>query len=417
MAGGAPRFPRTDARGLPLADPRVERVARVVAALASLWFFAAAAWELAGPFAAGHFASSASVGIGGENIFHWGILGPVLEYTLTKPTTALYYCHHPWGIYWTTALLVKVFGHHDFVCRLAPVLFSAATPPLLYAIGRAIWGPVAGALSAASFAVLPIALAFANFNAFEVPTIFGVLLCTWGYVRLSQTWKRRFLVASLVGAFWAVNSDWPGFMFLGVVLAFMLPRGLLLRRFWYAPVDARRFAQWWAIAAAIAVAVLLFYIYEFSHANQLTAFLTQGQVRSSGSAEPLDKVLESRAYWIDVSFTPLAIFLGKLALPLLVLRLVFLRRDLEIFPLAILVMATVQMWRSSRAPTSTSSGRSTSRRISGWPWALLRRASRARRASWWSSCAGPGGCWCRRCRRSPFCSGCRWPSCRTASPV
>jgi hypothetical protein len=339
---GAGRFPRVDARGLPLADPRVERIGRILAAITSLWFLAAAAWEIAGPFGAGHYASSASVGIGGENIFHWGILGPVLEYTLRKPTSALYYCHHPWGIYWTTAVLVKLFGHHDLVCRLAPVLLSAATPPLLYGIGRALWGPIAGALSAASFVVLPIALAFADFNAFEVPTIFGVLLCTWGYVRLSQTWKRRFLVASLIGAFWAVNSDWPGFMFLAVVLAFMLPRGLLLRRFWYAPVDTRRFAQWWSIAASIAVVVLLFYIYEFQHAKQLAVFLTQGQIRASGASMSLDKVLESRKYWIEVSFTPLAIFLGKVALPLLVLRLVLLRRDLEVFPLAILVMATVQ---------------------------------------------------------------------------
>lgn len=338
---GARRSPRVDARGLPLADPRVERIGRIVAALASAWFALAAAWEIAGPFGAGHYASSASVGIAGENIFHWGIIGPVLEYTLQKPTSALFYCHHPWGIYWTTALIVKLFGHHDFACRLAPVLLSAATPPLLYAIGRALWGPIAGALSAASFAVLPIALAFANFNALEVPTIFGMLLCTWGYIRLSQTWKRRFLIVSLIGAFWAVNSDWPGFMFLAVVLAFMLPRGLLLGR-WYESVDIRRFAQWWAIAASIAVAVMCFYLYEFEHAKQLGVFLAQGQIRASGDSMSLHQVLQSRKYWIDVTFTPLAIFLGKVALPLLVFRLVFLRRDLEVFPLAILVAATVQ---------------------------------------------------------------------------
>ncbi len=338
---GARQFPRVNARGLPQADPRVERIGRIVAAVASLWFAAAATWEIAGPFGAGHYASSASVGIAGENIFHWGILAPVLQYTLDKPTAALYYCHHPWGIYWTTAIIVKLFGHHDFVCRLAPVLLSAATPLLLYGIGRALWGPVAGALSAASFAVLPIALAFADFNALEVPTIFGMLLCTWGYVRLSQTWKRRFLAVSLLGAFWAVNSDWPGFVFLAVVLAFMLPRGLFLRR-WYAPVDTRRFAQWWTLTASIAVMVLVFYLYEFEHARQLGVFLTQGQIRASGASKPLHEVLESRKYWIDVSFTPLAIFLGKVALPLLVFRLIFLRRDLELFPLAILVAATLQ---------------------------------------------------------------------------
>ena len=67
------------------------------------------------------------------------------EYTTTQPGKGMYYCHHPWGIFWSTAVLMKVFGRHDFICRLAPVLLSAATPPLLSALARITWNGDSGA--------------------------------------------------------------------------------------------------------------------------------------------------------------------------------------------------------------------------------------------------------------------------------
>ena len=74
-------------RGLPPADPGVERACRAVAAVASLWFALAAGWELAGPFGAGHVAASASLGIAGENMVRWNIIAPVLRW----PRLAVYF--------------------------------------------------------------------------------------------------------------------------------------------------------------------------------------------------------------------------------------------------------------------------------------------------------------------------------------
>ena len=45
-------------------------------------------------------------------------------------------------------------------------------------------------------------------------------------------------------------------------------------------------------------------------------FVAQGQARASGSALPLEQVLESRRYWILLAFTPIAIGLGKVAAPM-----------------------------------------------------------------------------------------------------
>ena len=195
--------------GLPRANDVETRVARVVTLLATVWMGLVASWEMLGPVLAGHWAAAASMGIIAENMLRWGIVGPVWEYTAAKPGPEMFYCHHPWGIFWVTTLFMKVFGRHDVVCRLPAIVLSTLTPPLLYAIGRAIWRPASGAAAAMGFVVLPITLAFANFNVLEVPLMFWSLLAIWGAVRLSQTNRRRYLTASALGLLMALHSDWP----------------------------------------------------------------------------------------------------------------------------------------------------------------------------------------------------------------
>jgi hypothetical protein len=337
-----PRLPPRDARGLPVADPSEERIARAVVLVATVWFALAAGWELFGPLLAGHYASSASVGIIAENMLRWHIPGPVWEYTASKPGAAAYYCHHPWGIFWTTAALMKLLGRHDVVCRLAPALLSVATPPLLYALGRSIWRPVAGAAAAAAFVVLPITLAFASFNALEVPVIAWTSLALLGYVRLTQTGRRRYLAMALVGTCLALHADWPGFMLTGALLGFGLLRGYVLRPFFGPLVSERRYAEWWIATATLAVLTFLLYLALFHASGKLDDFFGSYGLRSSGNAEPLAKVLHHRRYWIELSFTPIAIALGKVGAVVALARLVVLRREHEALPLCYLLMAAAQ---------------------------------------------------------------------------
>ncbi len=330
--------------GLPIADDREIGVARAVAIVASTWFAIAAGWELFGPLLAGHYASSASVGIIAENMLRWKIAGPVWEYTAQRPGPEAYYCHHPFGIFWTTAILMKIFGRHDFVCRLAPALLSAATPPLLYAIGRAIWRPAAGAAAAAAFVVLPISLAFASFNALEVPVIAWSLVAIWGYVRVGQTGGRRWVAVSLIGVLGALHADWPAFVLVGELLALGFARGLVLGPRAMDPpiVDARRQAQWWALTASAAVLTAALYLALFQRSGKLGDFLGAGTMRSAGHEASLAAVLASRRYWIELSFTPIAIAIGKVAAVVAAVRLVALRREHEALPLVFLGMAAVQ---------------------------------------------------------------------------
>jgi hypothetical protein len=338
---GAFDWPSSDRSTLPGADPGVERASRLLVLVVSIWFALAAGWELAGPFAAGHYAAATAVASGGENMWRWGVLGPVPTYTLVPPAGRDFYCHHPWGIFWTAALFTKVFGHQFFVCRLPAVIMSACMPGLLYAFGRAAWGPIAGAVAALGFSVLPIALSFANFHALEVPVMFGVAICAWAYLRLAQTGRRRWLLLSLAGLLFAENADWAGFVFGAILLAVTFTRGFVFRRF-LPPLAARRMLVFWAWAACLSLAVAGFYLIAFQSLGSLEDFLRSGEFRSAGSKLPLDVVLESRRTWIETAFTPLAILLGKLALPVLLLRAFFLRRDGDWLPLAILGMALFQ---------------------------------------------------------------------------
>ncbi|WP_437285889.1 ArnT family glycosyltransferase [Sorangium sp. So ce406] len=332
----------TDLRGLPCASRIETRAALAVTAIATAWFALAAAWEMFGPILAGHYASSAGVGIIAENMLRWKIVGPVWEYTASRPPPEMYYCHHPWGIFWTTAGFMKVFGRHDVLCRLPAVLLSAATPPLLYALGRSIYRPAAGAAAAAAFVVLPITLSFANLNALEVPVMAWTLLGLFGYVRMTQTSRRRYLAVSALGLALGMHADWPAFVLTGGLLVFGAIRAYLLPKRAFGPVHERRYAQWWVLTAFTAALTAALYLALFHHAGKLGDLLASYGFRSSGNSEPLSKVLASRRYWIELSFTPIAIAAGKLGAIVCAGRLALLRREHDALPLLYLATATVQ---------------------------------------------------------------------------
>jgi len=323
------------------ADRRLSRVCQAVAVLAGAGFALSAFWELGDLFGAGHFAAAAAVCTAAENMWHWGVVGPVAHELSQPPAPSDFYCHHPWGIFWTSAVFMKVLGHHAWACRLPAALQSALTVPALYFTGRSLWGAVAGAVAALSFAVLPIALSFSGFNGLEVPAMFGTLLCIWGYARFRRSYRFRDALLSLGGLIYGICADWPVVVFGAVMLGAIFVSVLVLGR-WTAPADRRRTATFWALAVAFCALVLGAHVYAFAQLGQLNELFAQGGRRSAGVDTPLALVLAGRKFWIEVSFTSLAIALGKLALPVLGLRLLLRRNELEALPLAVFAMALFQ---------------------------------------------------------------------------
>jgi 4-amino-4-deoxy-L-arabinose transferase-like glycosyltransferase len=324
------------------ADDAVTRLAKLVAAAGCVWFFLVACWGMFAIPQGGHFASSAAAGVMAENMWTWKIVAPVWEYTDTEPLPAQYYCHHPWGVFWTTAIFYKIFGHRDFVLVLPAVVMSSLTPPMLYAIAKRAWGVVAGAAAVCAFVLVPIDISFAQFNSLEVITIFGCTLMVYGLTEMLATGKRRFFALSLVGTFFACTGDWPGYLGVGGMLGWAFVRLYVLPKRWREDCPHQTYARWWAFTAAFAVVLLGFFVWQFQKAGKLTEWIGQAERRGAGDQTPLDQVLESRKFWIEMAFTPLVIAIGKIALPIAAFRVVVRRREAELFSLAAWVMATIQ---------------------------------------------------------------------------
>ncbi len=307
------------------------RLARLMTWVAVALVACAALWEIRGPVLAGHYASNASMGIIADNMLRHRIAAPVWQYTEAAPTPDLYYCHHPWGIFWTTAAVRAVLGRSDLVCRLPAALLSIATPLLLSALGKALYRPIAGGAAALVFASTPIVLAFASFNALEVPAIAYGSLFLLGWVRHAATGKRRDLALALVGATLGLSTDWPFYVLVGVALVVELAR----RRLAGAPVVRNGFVIGVAVIGLASAALVLL---AFSSAGKLGDLQASYALRSA----PVPGDAGHRAYWDDLVFTPLGVALCRVG-PLVFLgRALLGRRTIELAPLAVTAMAATQ---------------------------------------------------------------------------
>ena len=181
--------------GLPPASATEERVGRLIASAAVIWMLAVAGWGINGRFGDGHFASTAAAAVAGDNMWRYGVPYPILTY-VDGVGGAPIYMHHPLGSFWIAALVVKLFGAHDWVARLPAVVYSALTPLFVYLFGRAAWRPVPAGLSALAYVSLPITLGFSSFHALEGGVIVGMIASSWGYARFVQTKQARYAAAS-----------------------------------------------------------------------------------------------------------------------------------------------------------------------------------------------------------------------------
>jgi 4-amino-4-deoxy-L-arabinose transferase-like glycosyltransferase len=324
--------------------PLVDRIARYVVVAATLWLTFTAVWGLWGIPGDGHIgAGDAGTVMAAEEMIRWKILYPSRAwYTGVRPEGGALMCHHPYGQYYVSAILYWLFGHHDMLIHLPAVLMSAAIPPLLYAITKPRWGAPVAAVAAAAYVVVPIAVGFSNYWNLETLCIFGVLLFFWGHSKHMETSRRRWLAVSLLGLWLVVSGDWIGNILVAPTLgwaflrAFVLP-ARMTERFKLGP-----YATWWAASVVITAFSLAWFVGLFVHADQLQQWLGAGDSRGGGKIGTMFEALQARRAWIDFSFTPLCILIGKIAAPLCLVRFLVTRRDEDLYVLGILFGASVQ---------------------------------------------------------------------------
>lgn len=319
----------------------VERAADVIAVVACVFFGACALWEVAGPLPGGHFGSSAAYAISGENMFTWHKFAIIPDYHHTAPGTDAYYCHHPYGSFLLAALSTVLFGHHWLTVRMPAVLCSLASAPLVYALGRAMWGVLPAAFATVLFVVIPIDLAFSSFTNLEVPTIFFGLLFSWGTVRLWQTWRARWIAVAAIGALGVTQVDWIGLVLTGVVVSFGFIRAYVLPRRWYGRIHEAEYAQWFAYVTAASIGTFLLYLVLFAKVDRIGDSMASYHIRTSGSEARWGEVFsQRRKMWLSWMLTPIGMGILGLGIPLAFVRLV--RKPAEIIPIAWTLAGTFQ---------------------------------------------------------------------------
>jgi len=304
--------------------------------------FAVAVIGIGGPFPEGHYASSAAIGTGASNMWRWHTLYPITKLVDHAGGSSDYYMHHPLGVFWTVALLGKVLTFSNWVLRLPPLIYVTATTWLLWRLGRELWGAIPGGLTALAYVALPITLGYANYHDLEQPVMFGCVLSTWGYVRLVRTWRERYALASILGFAFALNHDWPAYIWGAFFLAGLFVYGFLLPQSWRRPLRAFSFGRYWAamcVAAAFSIALEL---YVLKDSGRISDVMASYFVRSAGSEASLDSLLVARHYRIALMFTGLAIAMGKLALPVVAIRAIVKRDHFELLVLPLLLCALLQ---------------------------------------------------------------------------
>ena len=325
-------------------DP-VERWAGCVAVAASVFYALAAAWDAFAPLAAGHHAAMAASAIAGENMVQRHVFEVAQNYYAYDgpPHDADLFCHHPYGTAVLEALAYKLVGHHWVTNRLPAIVCSALSAPLVYALGRAMWGASPGAVAVVAFVLVPIDLGWADYFALEVPTIFfGLLLC-WGTVRLWQTGRTSYLLLAGLGAFGACQMDWVGVVLTAALAGLGFVRAYVLPRRWVTIVDERQHARWFAFLVAAGVGTVVMYLVVYKRVGHLAEFFSTYDLRAgNNTAEVGDIFNHKRRLWLSWTLTPIGIGLIGLSIPLAVGRVVWGRKSADLITLAWTCTATMQ---------------------------------------------------------------------------
>src|SRR5436190_6499196 len=325
---------------LAVADPLA--LAGVALAAAAVLLAAGVALRgIAGPVPNGHFASITAIGMAADNMWRWHTPLPIIGYTDHLPGAPAYYMHHPLGLFWDMALLGKVFGFSDWVLRLPPLFYMALTPLFIYRLGRELWGPLEGGLAALAHVALPITVVYANYHDLEQPYIFGCVVASWGYVRFIHTWRDRYAAASALGLWFALNHTWWGYLWAAFFVPWIFLRGFMLPERWFGAVRARSFGRYCALICAAMAVSLALEMYVLRESGRVSDVISSFFVRRGDAQAPLAQVLSSRKYRIELMFSGLGILLGKIAAPVIAVRVVIRRRDAELLPLLFLFAAVV----------------------------------------------------------------------------
>ena len=100
---------------------------------------------------------------------------------------------HPLLFHYLQAGSLALFGDDGAGLRMLSVVFGSLCIPLVYAIGRTGWGPVAGYAAAASMAVSHLSIQYSRIALNNIESVWAMCLAMLLLVRMSSTEKESFV--------------------------------------------------------------------------------------------------------------------------------------------------------------------------------------------------------------------------------
>jgi 4-amino-4-deoxy-L-arabinose transferase-like glycosyltransferase len=204
------------------------------------------------PWVGGHNAwGGAFYGNVARNFLQYGVretrLAPVVSTGLVDPSRFEFYYHHPPLTMWLTAAGFAAFGVHEWVARLAPLVFSLLTIVLVAGFARRLFGPSAALLAALFMAVIPGDVYYgAHLDPNGSMSIFFTTLAVERYYRWSVERRRRDYWIAIAAIVLGCATGW---------FTYLIIPGILAHAWW----SARRHAggqpdtQWARLAPVLAL--------------------------------------------------------------------------------------------------------------------------------------------------------------------
>jgi uncharacterized membrane protein len=129
---------------------------------------------------------------------------------------------HPPGFFLLAYLWTRAFGTGELALKSLPYLFSVATIPLVYLLGRRAASEAAGLVAAAAFALAPAAIAYSDMYLYPVMGFFATLLaCVVTQIRRDRA-NPKLLAAALIVAVAVVYLHYTALLYLPLLLAWSL---------------------------------------------------------------------------------------------------------------------------------------------------------------------------------------------------
>ena len=218
-----------------------------------------------------------------------------------------YYAHHPSLLHLEIALLIQLFGEHEWVARLLPVVCSLMSAILLWLLVKECAGPRAATLATTLFASLPMELHYGSMVNFEPCTLMWMLLGMLGLRRWEMTGKSYWCVLMVSSLALAMFTAWLGY-FLVLILCI---------HFTFFARNKQRALSFLLLGIALfSVAVFLFqirWIKPEAWEDLAGAFrLRLGQKLSNGEGFTLHQWADRVGHSLLVHFPPLAWVLAGL---------------------------------------------------------------------------------------------------------